>query len=221
MQPVSLHLKYLLSLRISHKLDIYFQHSTLSHTTEIILHEELVSIATIIKITNTFSLLSEFLQVSLFLVPLYQHKQRHSWLCQSYSFIFAFLEPLLHLPCYLRGISPPVLYIHCLSEASVCFFGFQTHPKYSTSYIAQSMPWSKTHTSVAGPLSHHGTFLLLAAKIILTVSHILTSSLKYHTYLAVCTAVFIWSSFLSAGSKFLNRRNLLTFSRSSHTPGEP
>jgi len=88
---------------------IYFQHSTLSHTIEIILHIEFVSNATIIKIINTFSLLTEFLQVRISFWCHYtdiKEETQLKSLCQSYSFILAFLEPLLHLPCYLRGISP-------------------------------------------------------------------------------------------------------------------
>lgn len=142
---------------------IYSHHSTLSRTIEIILHEEFVSIATIIEILNTFSLLSEFIQGRVYFWYFYANvkkKKTQVQVCVKSTVLYLLHEPLLHLPRYLRGVSLLILYIHYLLKASVWVVFFLVYPLYSTSYVALAMPWRQTHKKVAGLLPHHGMFCL-------------------------------------------------------------
>lgn len=165
---------------------IYSHQSTLSRTIEIILCEEFASIATIIEILNTFSVLSEFIQGRVYFWYFYatvkkKKKKTQLQVCVKSTVLYLLHEPLLHLPRYLRGVSLLILYLHYFLKASVwVVFWF-------TLCILPAMLLSPC------PEGKHTKKLLaffrtmecfVCDKIILTI--ILTPSLKYHTFLAVC-----------------------------------
>lgn len=164
---------------------IYSHHSTLSRTIEIILHEEFVSIATIIKILNTFSLLSEFIQGRVYFWYFYANvkkKKTQLQVCVKSTVLYLLHEPLLHLPRYLRGVSLLILYIHYLLKASVWVVFFWFTLCILPVMLLLPCPEGK-HTKKL--LAFFRTMeCFVCDKIILT--NILTPSLKYHTFLVVC-----------------------------------